>query len=315
MKTKRITILKSLISGILGIAAISAFAQTEIIFNPAELTPHEDGYYKAGVYVDENQDGVDEFHNGCDDYYEDEDYIKDGFYDPSWMHQETGDQQSFKYFDCLIMPTCEYKGDGIDPPVATGYIQMHACMYSGTDTAKYSYVQSPPVSNLESIYMETSSNNSTDNRDVVYNLEYSKDLGATWENTYFQDKIITQGGLRVTYDGSVNLEIKEMIDASKVSPIVIRVITNDREATPTGQFIKLHSLKLTAVFASSIQSVNYSELVLRTEDLTIISEKQKIEVYNIMGQYIGTGNYVEVPLHGIYMVKPKNGPVQKILVN
>lgn len=313
MKTIRKTTLKSYITIILCIMGISAFAQNEIVIDPSKFIPHDDGYYIAGVWVDENDDGQDEFHNKCDDYYEDEDYIKDGFYDPNWMHQETGDQQSFKYFNCLIMPTCDSKGTPIDPPVATGYIQMHACMYSGTDTAKYSYIQSPPVANLVSIYMETSSNNSTDNRDVVYNIEYSKDLGTTWENTYFQDKIITQGGHRVTYDGTVNLEIQEMIDASKVNPIVLRIITNDRAATPQGQFINLHSLKLTGTLSTSIQSVKYSDVVIRTENLTILSESD-IEVYNVMGQFIGSGKHIEVPAYGIYMIKPENGPVQKILV-
>jgi hypothetical protein len=161
--------------------------------------------------------------------------------------------------------------------------------------------------------METSSNNSTDSRDVVYNIEYSKDLGATWENTYLQEKIIKQGGHRVTYDGTVYLEIQEMIDASKVNPIVIRVITNDRASTPVGQFIKLHSLKLSGILSTSTQSVRYSELVIRIENLTILSESD-IEVYNVMGQFIGSGKHIEVPAYGIYMAKPENGPVQKILV-
>ena len=46
----------------------------------------------------------------------------------------------------------------------------------------------------------------------------------------------------------------------------------------------------------------------------LITANTKIEVYNIMGQFIGTGNQVEVPAQGIYLVRTENSPVQKILV-
>lgn len=316
MKTIISTILKKYYAtGILAFIGMIAFAQEEIEFIPSELTPSDTGYYVQGVWVDEDENGIDEFHNKCDDYWEDEDYIKDGFYDPHVNHEETGEQQDFKYFNCMIMPTCDSKGTPIDPPVATGYIQMSACMYSNTDSAIYSYIQAPPVSNLVSIYLETSANISTNNKDIVYNLEYSKDNGSNWESTFFKDKIANQGGYRITYDGSVNPEIKKMIDDSKVSPIVIRIITNDRNAGIVGEYVKLHALKLTAERASSIQPLA-SEITpgFKINDLTVISNDKPLKVYNLSGQIVGSGKFVTVPSTGIYFVRTSENSVQKVFI-
>lgn len=293
-------------------------AQEEIILNPAELTPHTDGYYVAGVYVDENNDGVLEFHNGCEDYYEDD--VSDGFYDPHVNHAETGEQQGFTYHNCMIMPTCGHKSSPIDPPVATGYIQLHACMYSSplTDSAIISYIQTPPVKNLTSIYMETSSDVSINaNRQIPYNIEYSKDNGTTWEAAYLSDVVEAQGGYRVTYDGSVNLEIQEMIDASKVGPIVLRLITNDRKVPSPmqGQFVKVHSLKLTAEKISSVDKVNTDPRInYIIENHTIKANMGSVQVFNLAGQLIGSGTQVTVPHSGIYMVRLSDSSVQKVYI-
>jgi hypothetical protein len=310
------TIFRKLYTAVfLVVIGMIAFAQEEIEFIPADLDPHDEGYYVTGVWVDENDDGVDEYHNGCDDYWEDEDYIKDGFYDPHVNHEETGEQQDFKYFNCMIMPTCDYKGTAIDPPVETGFIQMSACLYSNTDSAIYSYIQSPQITNLVSIYLETSTNINTESRDIVYNIEYSKDNGTTWEPTFLQDKVKEQGGYRVTYDGSINLEIQQMIDDSKLGSIIIRIITNDRNAAITGEYVRLHSLKLVADKPSSIQSLTSNvTLSFLINDLNIISNDKPLKVYNLMGQIIGTGYFVTVPSSGIYLVKTTDNNVQKVLI-
>jgi hypothetical protein len=306
---------KILIFTSLAIITIKLSGQEEIIFTPAELIPHDEGYYISGVEVDEDQDGNMEFHNGCEDYYEDD--LSDGIYDPHVNHEETGEQQDFKYFNCLIMPTCGHKGTSIDPPVAVGYIQISACQFSNTDSAIYSYIQSPAISNLVSIYMETSADVSiNDSRKVPYNIEYSKDFGVTWENDYLMDLVENQGGYRVTYDGSEYSVIQNMIDASKVSPIIIRIITNDRSVDRPyqGQFVKLHALTVTAEKASGLNNISQNRLYIKIQKQAIISEKGNIEVFNLMGQFIGTGDLVRVPYQGIYLVKPESGPVQKVLV-
>lgn len=302
---------------LLAIICLLSSAQEEIIFSPADLEPHEDGYYKAGVWVDENEDGILEFHNGCEDYYEDDVY-DDGFYDPHENHAETGEQQGFTYVNCMIMPTCEHKSTPIDPPVAVGYIQMAACLYSNTDSAILSYVQTPAITNLVSIYLETSADVSiNESRKIPYNIEYSKDYGTTWEPTSLSDNVLSQGGYRVTYDGSVYFEIQEMIDASKLSTIVLRIITNDRvvEGASQGQFVKLHYLKLTADIPTSVSSINSNQsLQYRIDNHTIITNEETIQVYNLTGQLIGSGIRVTVPYSGIYLIKSNDSRVQKIVV-
>ena len=175
-----------------GLPVTSLFAQTEIVFAPADLIPHQDGYYIAGVYLDLNEDGTPEFYNGCFDGYENP-------LSPQDNHHESGTQQNFTYITCMIMPTCTHKGTPIEPPVPAGYIQMAPSQYLGTDSASISAVITPPVMNLHSLFMETSSDVSiNDNRKIPYNIEYSKDNGLTWEWAYIQDYVAAQGGYRVT---------------------------------------------------------------------------------------------------------------------
>lgn len=297
------------------VTCFTLMAQEKITLTPSELIPHEEGYYSTGIQIDENQDGIMEYHNGCDDYYEDD--LSDGIYDPHVNHEETGEQQGFKYVNCMIMPDCEPKGSPIEPPVATGYIQMCACQFSNTDSAIYSYIQSPAISNLVSIYMETSADVSTnDSRKIPYNIEYSKDLGTTWEPAYLRDNVFAQGGYRITYDSSKSSAVKKMVEASKSGPIVLRIITNDRAVDPPyqGQFVNLHALTITAERASSLNNISQNELKIKIQNQTIISENGTIKVYTIMGQFVGTGNQIQVGHQGIYLVKPEFGPVQKILV-
>lgn len=296
---------------------MSIMAQEEIVFSPADLVPHNDGYYVSGVWVDENEDGIMEFHNGCEDYYEDE-VSDDGFYDPHENHAETGEQQGFKYVNCMIMPTCEHKNDPIDPPVALGYIQLHACLYSNTDSAVISYIQTPPVTNLVSLTLETSSDVSINpNRSIPYNIEYSKDYGTTWEYTYLADHVLTQGGSRVTYDGSVFFAMEEMINVSKETPIVLRIITNDRAVAGSeqGQFVKVHLLKLTADLFTSVNGMKTDQPAeYQVRDLAITAVRSTMEVYNLTGQLIGCGTMVTVPHSGIYVVRLTDMTIHKVYI-
>lgn len=313
---KSISTLK-ILSLMLLFTCVSIMAQEEIIFSPADLTPHQDGYYITGVYVDENEDGIMEFHNGCEDYYEDE-VSDDGFYDPHENHAETGEQQGFKYVNCMIMPTCEHKGNPIDPPVALGYIQLHACLWSNTDSAIISYIQTPTVSNLVSLTLETSADVSINpSRSIPYNIEYSKDNGTTWEYTYLSDHVLTKGGSRITYDGSVYFAMEEMINASNETPIVLRIITNDRAVAGSeqGQFVKVHLLKLTAELVTSVNRIKTDQPALyQVRDHTITAVRSTIQVYNLTGQLIGSGTMVTVPHSGIYVVKLTDMTVHKVFI-
>lgn len=290
--------------------------QEEIIFSPADLIPHEEGYYITGVYVDENQDGIVEFHNQCDDYYE---LVPQ---DPQLNHVETGTQQDFTYMKCMIMPDCDPKGTPIDPPVKTGYIQMAPCYYTGTDSASISCILSPLLRNLVSMTLETSSDVSiNEQRYIPYFLEYSIDKGITWEPSFIQDQVATQGGYRITYDKDHSLSFLDMIDASEETPIIIRLITNDVsvERPDKGQFVKVHHIKILAEKvtepSNSEQSLSSGErFFFRVYDYSIFSLKDPLEVYNTLGQMVGSGMRVTLPHSGIYLVRSQQGKTQKVYI-
>jgi hypothetical protein len=310
MKSKNY-IFRSVVLGfsLISLPIFNLFSQTEIIFDPSALIPHEDGYYISGVEVDENEDGIMEFHKGCEDYYENP-------LSPQDNHHETGTQQDFSYVNCMIMPTCEPKGTPIEPPVANGYIQMAPGLYLGTDSASMSTITTPPLSNIISMTMETSSDVSiNDTRKIPYNIEYSKDFGTTWEETYIQDYVATQGGYRIIYNTEHSLEFDEMIQASNSSPILIRISTNDKsiERPLGGQYVKVHSIKILAEKASAIKTNFTDNNNLYINDRTVFSN-EKMLIFNTNGQLVGSGQTVNVPVQGIYMVLFDNGNTQKIII-
>lgn len=286
-------------------------AQDEIIFNPAQLFPHEDGYYISGIYLDIDNNGENEFYNKCVDAYENP-------LSPQDNHHETGSQQNFSYSNCMIMPTCEHKGTAIEPPVPMGYIQMAPSLYMSTDSASLSAVYTPSLINMQSLTIETSSDVSiNDTRKIPYNIDYSKDDGKTWESAYIQDYVAAQGGYRVTYTSESSLDFMEMAEASKKSPVILRISTNDIsiERPNKGQYVKIHSIKIVADQASSVKKSDYdinSNLIV--ENNTIYSENF-ITVLNTLGQVVGSGKIVNVPVKGIYIVFFQNGFSQKIIIN
>ncbi len=310
--------MKSNYKKIIGLASIVIFhfnginAQTEIIFNPSLLEPDQTGYYVSGVEVDENKDGTMEFHNKCDDYYEVPTSPQDN-------HHETGTQQDFSYINCMIMPTCEHKGTAIEPPVATGYIQMAPCLYMGTDSASISAITTPPLQNIDSMLMETSSDVSiNETRKIPYNIEYSKDNGITWEETFIKDNVATQGGYRITYSSEQSLEFDEMITASKAAPIIIRISTNDAsiERPNKGQYVKVHLIKIYAEKSSASKEINLNnKYTYRVQEFTVLSEQNcAFSLYNNVGQLIGKGKIVEVPLPGLYIAVASDGTVKKLII-
>jgi hypothetical protein len=295
----------------IGLTVSFLFSQSEIIFNPAELIPHEDGYYIAGVYLDLNDDGTPEFYNGCFDGYENP-------LSPQDNHHETGTQQGFSYINCMIMPTCTHKSTPIEPPVPDGYIQMAPSLYLGTDSASISAVFTPPVMNLQSLFMETSSDVSiNDNRKIPYNIDYSKDNGVTWEDSYIQDYVEAQGGYRVTYNSESHLEFEEMVNVSKTNPVIIRISTNDvsLERPYKGQYVKIHSVKLMADLATDIvdRFDNHRRFDIRIIDRTVFSG-DFFMLYNGLGQLVGSGKTICLPSQGLYIVKWPKGASQKIFI-
>lgn len=294
------------------------FGQEEIIFSPADLEPHEDGYYLSGVDLDLDDDGETEHYSQCDDAYEGSDTI------PQLNHQETGTQQNFDYMHCMIMPTCENKGTDIDPPVETGYIQMAPGQYLGTDSALVSSITSPEIINLESITLETSADVSiNDNRKIPYFVEISTDGGETWiEDYYINDYVATQGGYRVTYDADNTdfpNDIEYFIEKSEETSIRIRILTNDVtvDRPNKGQYVKVHLFTIVAELApeSGISDLSNSEVTFSVQERNIISSDGAVSVYTVLGSLIGSGQKVTVPEQGIYIVKTSDGLSKKVFIN
>jgi len=304
---KKQKLLKQTMTALLAFMGMSLFAQEDIILSPKDLIPADTGYYIGGVTKDKNQDGIPEFYNGCADEYGDA------------SHNESGVQQGFTYNRCMIMPTCWPK-DAVDDHSlaaiehAEGYIELTKSKYPGTDSAQLGYIISPPVINLVSLYLEASPDvSSNDSRHIYYWIEYSKDGGTTWEESYIQDETISKAGDAHTYDASVYLEFEEMVNASKEGPIVLRILSTPQATPPGPQRVKIHYVKIVADKISAIRPVTPDNPMLRVFNNTIYSENNTIEVYNMVGQLIGSGKSIQVP-DGIYLVKYPSGTMQKIWV-
>lgn len=278
----------------------------EITLDPSQLIPADTGYYIGGAWKDENKDGVKEFYNECYDAYGDA------------SHNEISTQQGFYYHKCMIMPTCTSKSTQIDPPVATGYIELTKTKYLGTDTAIMGYIITPPFTNLVSLYMETSSDISINpSRQVPYIIEYSTDIGVTWDTINFiKDNIAAEGGYRVTYekDGAF-VEFNKMIEASLAGPIKLRISSVQQPSPPGSQRVKIHKITITADRSTvgikpAVLAEKYSVKVIGN---LIEANIGNIAVYNQLGQILGSGKSVSVR-SGMYIVKTANGATHKVIV-
>lgn len=309
MKKQRL--LKNLIIAITVFIGVSLFAQEEIILDPSQLTPADTGYYIGGVWKDKDQNGEDEFYNGCIDEYGDAN------------HNESGVQQGFTYYHCMIMPDCWPKDAADDHTLATidhpeGYIEITKTKYYQTDSAVLGYIISPPVKNLVSLDLEVSADNSTESK---FWLEISKDNGATWElSPFIEGTTGTDGnkkGIDLKYDAASDASFAKMITASQESSLVIRLMTKpqmtDNPKDYRGQRLKVHWLKIVAERASAVKPIREDLVQVKVMDNMIFTEQGNIEVYNLLGQSMGSGNYIAVK-SGIYIVRTENGATQKVLV-
>jgi hypothetical protein len=283
---------------------ISAIAE-EITLDPSKLVPADSGYYIAGVWKDTDNDGIpDTFYNGCVDEYGDGD------------HREAGTQQGFTYRGAMIMPTCVAKGD--QPIVSTGYIQLRRSWYLGTDSAVIGELVCPPVTNLQSLYMEVSPDvTPLATRHIYYIIEYSKDMGVTWEETFIRDESTSKNGDLKTYDGSVSLEFQEMIDASQSTPILIRIYTDPQDPSAGGQTypqrLKIHKIILTADKASGVKDIAADQSNILIRNNTVFAKTGSISVYNMMGSLVATGESVSLN-SGMYIIKSDSGYTEKVVI-
>jgi hypothetical protein len=290
------------------LAAIGSdlFAQKDTVYtlDPATLIPSETGYYVLGA--SKVVDGSTVTYNGCVDAYGDGNFAEDST------------QQGFTYQNCMLMPTCIAKGT---PTVPTGFIGLGKSKYLGTDSAHLCYIESPQLSNLDSIYMQTSSDVSVNsNRTIPYLIEYSRDNGVSWSEDYWiKDVVATQGGYTVTYKygGNGSTDINAMVDSSKVGNIRLRVSSVD--VSSGGQRVFVHNIKIyaktvieTTTGITSVTSADNTSFTISGN--TITAEKGVLTVYNVLGVTVGSGSSVSVSGSGVYIVKTANGKTKKIFI-
>ncbi len=294
-KTTTLKIYLTLLTLMIG---VNLLAQDEFILDPSQLIPADTGYYIGGVWKDlsEPPDGIPEFYNQCFDAYGDAN------------HNESGTQQGFSYVKCMIMPDCSSKHPETTI-VQVGYIEIGKTKYPGTDSARYCYIISPALMNLEEIYLEVSPDvEPNDQRHVWFYIDYSTDGGETWEETtYIQDETLSKDGDKHTYDGSIFYQFDEMKAASETGPILLRMMSGD-------QRVKVHYYKITATEPTiSVAPVKERRVTFKVYENTVIAEQGKLMVYNLLGQVIGSGESVCVP-DGIYIIKTSDGLINKVYV-
>lgn len=286
--------------------AICLFSQVEIILDPAELIPADSGYYIGGIYKDKDKDGTDEFYNKCVDEYGDA------------SHNESGEQQGFTYNRCMIMPTCWPKDADDDHNEAAiehpeGYIELTKTKYVGTDSAVMGYIITPPIENLDSMRIEHSPDVSYLTNRIYFLLEVSKDNGATWENVFIEGETQSKKGDVSKWDGSVSAEFQAIKDLSRNSSIIMRIMTKPSTTEYRSQRLKIHWIKIVAEKASLIRPVTTEDIIVKVSNNQIYTEQGQIQVYNLLGQLMGSGNYITVK-SGIYLVRTPIGATRKVLV-
>lgn len=288
---------------------VNAYAQETVTYTlvPSELDPADDGYYEAGVEVDENDDGVMEFHNKCEDYYGDS------------HHNESGTVEGFTYGGAMIMPTCEGKGT---PPEGwpTGYIQLTKHKYSGTDTASFGYIETPSITNLQSLEVKVGTDVSINNsRQIHMMIESSLDGGETWDEGFFINQQLTnQGGdVHLYMAGGESAEFNEIVASSLEGPIKLRILSWPAPGADQGQRLKIFGVELVAS-PGEVTAVG-DELEIRPSfevvNSAFVATKGNLSVYTITGILIGSGKSVQIQEIGLYVVKPDQGSAQKVFID
>ena len=309
MKTKFTKLLLLLVSTML---YTSVFAQDTIyVFDASGLTPDDSGYYTLGIAADIDENGTideGEWASGCDDFYED--YVNFS------NNEESGEYNGFSYAGGLVMPDCEPKYNTDPPTIPDGYVQLRPS--AAMDSAVGAII-SPEIQNLVSITLDLSSDVSVrSDRAIAFFVEYSTDAGTTWEAEAIDDDLFSltekEGAAHAIYDSATSEEIRPIIAASKEGPIVLRLISPPYDVG--GRLLDVHKIEIVAtkpMVSTREMLVNSPARMFEIRDNLIIAISGEIEVYNIMGQKMGTGKMVAVET-GLYIVKAYNGKTEKVYV-
>lgn len=315
---------KGLATLFLAFAAGSVFAQEAETFTlvPSELDPAEDGYYEAGVDVDENNDGIMEHHEGCPEPGED----KWGDSD----HHESGTQQGFTYHNAMIMPDCAGKGT---PPEGwtDGYIQLTKHKYFGTDSAEMGYIVTPAVTNLQSLEIKTGTDVSiNNNRTIWMMIESSLDGGETWDEGFFiHQQLTNQGGdVHLYMANGESVGFNQIVADSEAGPVMLRITTYPPPGTeaggnaPNGERLKIFGIEMVGTPAGSggpITAVGDEFNVrpffeIQNNSFVATAAKGKLFVYRITGEFLGSGENIQIPGRGLYVVRSAKGKAKKVFV-
>ena len=298
------------VAGILSVVCTKVMAQTDFSLDPSTIDPSDTGYYEYGVPADLNGNDVieeGEWASGCpdpDDYWGDDDF---------W---ETGYAHGFFYANSIVMPDCPTKNEPA-PGVPLGYVMLAKNNNAGTDSATGGYIVSPAIKDLESIKIILSPDvGPRSDRPVTLWIEYSKD-SITWDDVSYIDLTMTadadKAGHIYELEAGSDAALDTMISASTQGSIVLRA------SSAIEQRVKVHSWVITADTGSFAVSNNERRINLVSEFFTvkdniICSNAGEIEVFNILGQFIGRGTAVTVERSNIYIVRASSGYTRKVFV-
>lgn len=315
--------------------SVWAEAQTEFSLIAGELEPHDDGLYVAGVTFDFNNDGTDEFANGCQyidgqEMYDFESYERRDPFEVTYdLHKETGTQFGYSYKNCLIMAACDAKYEStLDPVQSHGFIQIRPLIDTTDVDLAWSYIMSPYVRNIQSITMETSADVSIqpDTRHIPYNIEYSLDSGKTFVFDYYiPDMVQERGGYRATYDIDNSADLAQMNADSQDKNIILRFSGNfDTQDRPNkGQYVKIHKIVIVADSArantgggggggTGVLALDNlrSNSPITIKNNMISTSDEWVTMYALSGQVLATGR--EIPVRkGFYIVTTSSGYSRK----
>lgn len=301
-------------------------AQTEFKLNAAALIPQEQGFFLGGVSYDFNDDGLEDYINGCPGDFDFEDYERrDPFHVIYDLHNETGTQQGYTFKNCMILSKCDQKYEStLEPAISKGFIQIRPLIDTSDVELKWSYILSPEIRNIRSITMETSPDVhiQPDRRLIPYNIEVSKDGGLTFsEDIYLSDVVQSDMGYRVTYDAESNEDFADIQSISKNFNVVLRFTSNYDESglgAYKGQYVKIHQITIVADSAAyDIPVINSADQItkdlLRVQNGKLSAINGPIKVYNLSGMYVGGGESVTVN-KGLYIVMTSDLKKHKIFI-
>lgn len=302
-----------------------------IVMNPGDFTPHDDGYYIAGVDKDlVGDDGIPEHYDGCFDAYGDAD------------HKESGTQNDWEYGSVIIFRDCDTSPETADDavkgtqpeenwPTEGNMIQLSKHKYALTDTATFGYMVSPEFTSISSLEVKVSTDVSINaNRTIWMLVEASKDGGETWEyinnpdgTEYIYQQLTNQGGDIHTYTAGTNEGFDAIAAASAAGPIQLRFMPMPPPGASTditnGERLKLWEITIQAKTApEEPQTVLGTEVTegpaftIRNGAFIAAKRTENLHVYTLSGALVGSGNRVQTCGEGLYIVKASDGTTKKI---